>query len=179
MKKAFIMLFIFLLPSLLPAVGDASYIIHLKNGGRFLTPQYWEEDDYVKLSVAGGTMEIEKNTVLKIEQLPTEPYRDASIRLSEQPPALVKPVQETVVKGRKVDGEDKVVIEDHKKKKDLMTVELDGLLEKLREATRRKDNDAKEKIKNEIRAKSGQIYKLTDEVTEKNNGRLPEGWWGK
>ena len=60
-----------------------------------------------------------------------------------------------------------------------MTSELDGLLEKLREATDRKDNKAKEKIKEEIRAKSGQIYKLTDEVTEKNKGKLPEGWWEK
>ena len=25
-------------------VGDTSYVIHLKNGGRFMTPHYWEKD---------------------------------------------------------------------------------------------------------------------------------------
>lgn len=179
MKKAFVLFLLFFLPSLLPALGDASYVIHLKNGGRLVTPQYWEEDGYVKLSVAGGVMGIETDTVLKIEELPIDPNRVAPIRVSEQPPRLAKPDRETAGKGEKTNRMDKVVIEDHKKKKDRMTVELEGLLEELREATRRKDNGAKERIKREIRAKSGQIYKLTDEATEKNQGRLPEGWWGK
>ena len=77
------------------------------------------------------------------------------------------------------ESEEKIDLKAYKNTKDQMVIELDGLMEKLRDATRRKDNDAKEKIKEEIREKSGQIYQLTDEVTKKNKGKLPEGWWEK
>jgi hypothetical protein len=30
-----------------------------------------------------------------------------------------------------------------------------------------------------MRKTSAQIYNLTDEVTKKNKGKLPEGWWEK
>lgn len=68
MKKAVLPL-LMLLVSLPPAaVGDTFYVIHLENGGRLLTPQYWEEDIYVKFHIGGGTMGIEKKSVRKIEQ---------------------------------------------------------------------------------------------------------------
>jgi vacuolar-type H+-ATPase subunit H len=60
-----------------------------------------------------------------------------------------------------------------------MTVELEGLIEKVKEANSLKDNEAKQKAQEEMRKVSSEIYKLTDEVTEKNEGKLPEGWWGK
>ena len=67
----------------------------------------------------------------------------------------------------------------YKNKKKQMTAELDTLLERQREAAGRGDNEAKEKIMEEIRNTSGQIYKITDEVKEKNKGKLPDGWWDK
>ncbi len=36
-----------------------------------------------------------------------------------------------------------------------------------------------EKAKEEMRKTSAQIYNLTDEVTKKNKGKLPDGWWEK
>lgn len=126
-------------------------------------------------------MGIEKNFVRKIEKLPADPYRDAYIRTPEPPLPQAKPAPETAAKGEKEAGEEKgkVNIQDHKKKKDQMTVELEGLIEKVKEANRMKDNEAKEKAQEEMRKVSGQIYKLTDEATEKNEGKLPEGWWEK
>jgi len=62
----------------------------------------------------------------------------------------------------------------YKDKKTKMTVELDALLEKQREAAGRGDNEAKEKIMEEVRNTSRQIYRLTDEVNEKNKWKLPD-----
>ena len=75
--------------------------------------------------------------------------------------------------------EEKVNIEAYRSKKDEMTVELDGLLEKQREATGMGDDEAKKKIQEEVIKLSKDIYKLTDDVTEKNKGKLPDGWWEK
>ena len=67
MKKAILPLLFLLLLALIPASSDASYNIHLRNGGQILTPHYWEEDDYVKFYIVGGIMGIEKLSVRKIE----------------------------------------------------------------------------------------------------------------
>ena len=75
--------------------------------------------------------------------------------------------------------DEKVDLNAYKDKKTEMTTELDDLLQKQREATARGDNEAKEKIMQQIRDISSQIYKITDEVKEKNKGKLPDGWWEK
>ena len=99
---------------------------------------------------------------------------------TEQPQESGKTIQTIEPpKDVKVKEKEKVNIQDHKKKKDQMTVELERLIEKVKEANRMKDNKAKEKAQEEMRKASGQIYKLTDEATGKNEGKLPEGWWGK
>ncbi|HLA26614.1 MAG TPA: hypothetical protein VJZ49_01835, partial [Syntrophales bacterium] len=73
----------------------------------------------------------------------------------------------------------KVNIADYKNKKDRLTVELEDLMNKRREAGQRNDKDAKEKLTEEITKTSSEIYIITDEVTAKNKGKLPEGWWKK
>lgn len=80
-----------LISPLLPAVSDASYIIHLKNGGRFLTPQYWEENNYVNFYVVGGTMGIEKNSVRKIERSTLDLDGIYEVKTPEKRPAQVEP----------------------------------------------------------------------------------------
>ena len=60
-----------------------------------------------------------------------------------------------------------------------MTAELDGLLEQQRQAAAMGDEDARRKIKEEMIKVTNQHDKLTDEVKEKNKGKLPDGWWGR
>jgi len=64
---------IFLL--LLPATGFADYVIHLKDGTRFVTDQYFEEGDQIKFKRYGGLFGIAKDRVREIEETeaPTEP----------------------------------------------------------------------------------------------------------
>ena len=164
---------------------DASYLIRLKNTGRVVTPLYWFEGDKVYFYCSGGVAGIERKEIDRIEQLKTEDGEDiikpsaidAKKELSPLTPAAGKkpnvPEKPSEVKDEKVD------LNAYKDKKTKMTTELDDLLQKQREATARGDNEAKEKIMQQIRNISSQIYQITDEVKEKNKGKLPEGWWEK
>ena len=51
-----------------PILSHADYIIHLKHGGQFITPQYWAEGGQIVFFVRGGTMGIERDTVKAIEK---------------------------------------------------------------------------------------------------------------
>ena len=59
----------------------------------------------------------------------------------------------------------------------VLKTKLDESLKKLREATRNKDKAAKKMAREDMRKFSKEIYKLTDEVKQVNNGVLPEDWW--
>ena len=41
-----------------PCVVSATYIIHLKDGRKFATDQYWEEGDQIKFKRYGGIIGI-------------------------------------------------------------------------------------------------------------------------
>ena len=53
---------------LLPTPASAAYVIHLKDGTRFVTDQYYEEGDQIKFKRYGGLIGIEKDRVLEIEE---------------------------------------------------------------------------------------------------------------
>jgi hypothetical protein len=171
----------------LSAVAEAAYLIHLRNGGQFLTGLYWEEGSTVKFYTNDGMMGVEKSAVWKIEKTrdhvvygdSTDDGTDAGTPEHALPQA--KPpgetekheTAETAVKA----GEAKADIQEYRDKKAQLKVELDEWVEKMRDATRLKDSAAKEKARIEMRKVAAQIYNLTDEVKAKNKGKLPEGWW--
>ena len=163
-------------PKDLSGEDHEGYVIHLKTGGRFLTPKYWEENREIKFYIAGGIMGVENRSVSKIEKIEGGLRREAFV-----PPApSAKPPPEVPAKKENAAApQEKVDIQAYKGRKDQMTAELDQISERLREATRRQDQAAKTRALEEMRNKSAQIYDLTDEVTEKNKGKLPDGWWGR
>lgn len=63
-----VVLIMILLPLSLPVDGFASYIIHLKNGGKFITNHYWTEGNQIMFYAQGGIAGIEKNFVKAIQQ---------------------------------------------------------------------------------------------------------------
>jgi len=181
MKKFMLCLYVILSSLIFPAVSNADYAIHLTHGGRFSTSQYWEKNNEIMFFNSGGVVGVEKNFVRKIEKLPADPYRDATIRTPERPLPQAKPAPAAAATEEKQaatpEVDEKVDIPAYKDRKAVMMVELNEITERLREATLKKDEVAKEKIKEEMRKSSTQIYDLTDEVTKKNKGKLPEGWW--
>ena len=68
MKKIILSAFILISFFAFSLLSHASYIIHLKNGGQYITNKYWEEDGQIKFFVSGGIMGIDKDTVRKIEK---------------------------------------------------------------------------------------------------------------
>jgi len=52
-------------------------------------------------------------------------------------------------------------------------------LDRVREATKNNDSEAREKARDEVKKISEKMYALTAELTAKNNGTMPEGWWKK
>ena len=191
MKKLILLLAMVYLLLPASALSDTYYLILLKNGGRLSTPRYWREGAQLYFYYLGGTVGIEKGEIDRIEKYQRDTIKketkDDGVTTSvasgakELPPLPL--ITEKAPESAKPAGankvEEQVSIADYKNDKDRLTVELDILMERLREATRIRDNDAKEKIKEEIRKKSEQIYKITDQATEKNKGKLPAGWWGR
>ena len=48
---------------LLPAPVFSAYIIHLKDGTKFVTDQYFEEGDLIKFKRYGGLIRIQKDLI--------------------------------------------------------------------------------------------------------------------
>lgn len=187
MRKLFFMFFMLSLYLSFPAPARSEfYVIRLTNGGAVATPLYWSQGGQVHFFYAGGTVGVEKETIERVEKHQGERDFSVSFAADTKETKELPPLSAATEKASGSEKpplarmpEEKVNIADYKSKKDQLTVELDGLMEKMDEANRGQDYDVKEKIKEQIRAKTILIYKITDEVTEKNKGKLPEGWWKK
>jgi hypothetical protein len=164
--------------------GDASYLIQLKNGGEFITTKYWIEGNQVVFFYGSGAAGIERTAVERVELSEKKPiYRMDTTSENKQEKELPTPSLITE-KTRKTEKppvtdatEEKVNITDYKNKKDRLTLELEELLNKRRDALERKDKEAYERLTERITNTSSEIYKITGEATAKNKGKLPEGWW--
>ncbi len=190
MKRIILFASIFILCRLpFPAVAfsEIYYLIVLKNGGSLATPLYWQAGAQIFFFHAGGTVGVAEQAIERVEKhqgarnffgssaAGTEEARG----LSPAPPPPKDKSPEPEKQAGAKSPEEKVNIADYKEKKDLLEVELESLLDRRREAGQRKDREAQEKLTEEIRNVSTEVYKITDEVKEKNKGRLPEGWWNK
>lgn len=174
MKKTYWILIGIVVVSLaVPAMGADSWRIRLKNGGEFKTLKYWREGREVRFYIYDGVMGVRKDSIRAIEKVVTDDVRYVQ--------SDSEPKEGRTSSGAK-DHEDeekqeKVDISAYIEKKEHLAAELDRTLERLREATSRRDAEAKKREQNEMRRLSAEIYALTDEVKEKNNGEVPDGWW--
>ena len=173
MKKIVLLLIMLLIPLLFPTLGDASYVIHLKNGGKFMTPHYWEKDNYVTFYIVGGTMGIEKKSVRKIEKLPTDPYRDASFRAPEKPLTPAKSAPEAAEKevNREKDSPGKPGENSEKKKlqEELRTLEAESATaaEKYYNASDQ-PKQGRDNVRKEIFTTSQEKRKIFQKLQENN-----------
>lgn len=82
-----------------PTLSHADYIIHLKHGGQFMTPKYWTDDGQIQFFVRGGTMGIERDTVLKIEKSTVKAEYINETKKPSGPPVTEDKSSATAVKG--------------------------------------------------------------------------------
>ncbi|MBU0989600.1 MAG: hypothetical protein KJ823_05365, partial [Proteobacteria bacterium] len=144
----------------------ADYIIHLKSGRQFVTQRYWEEGGEIKFHFARGVLGVPKEAVVSIEEVnPETPAKETPPAVAtpeapgkQEPPPEAAPaeekkegkeVEEAKKKEKKV--EDTKPIHEYWAQKKALKVELDEALERLREATNRKDTAGKEQASEDMR----------------------------
>lgn len=179
MRKTFLVLIISSSLIFVPPICDASYLLLLKNGGHLTTPLYWVEGRQLYFFYAGGVVGVEKGEVIRIEKRAAEQHPEVSdasesVKRKDIPPPVAG--EEKLPAAQKAPAE-KLNVAEQKRQKDQLTSELNELLEKRRQAKAKKDMVASKRITEEILNTSAEVYRITDEVTEKNKGQLPEGWW--
>ena len=194
MKKTISSLVI-LLMFLVPALGNASYLIRLKNGGQLATPAYWTEGKWIFFYCVGGTAGMERKEIDKIEKLETEvgeytqrpsaiegkkelpPPRPAAEKAKEpeKPHAEAEPKAEKILSPQ--EPREKIDLKAYQDKMATLKAEANETRARLREAIKNKDLDAEAKAAEDRRKISDETRKLTEELKEKNNGKLPADWY--
>ena len=181
MKKIILSAFILISFFAFPLLSHASYIIHLKGGGQFITSKYWKEDGQIKFFVSGGTMGIDKDTVRAIEKskIHADDYQTNQSKqtIPKVNPALEKTIKEETVPEANA-KEEKVDLKAYQEKMDKLKADINKTLTRMRKATASKDQIAKDDAAEENRRISAEMWKLTDELKAKNKGKLPDDWWG-
>ena len=160
-----------------PGLSAASYLIQLRNGRHVATSQYWQEGHTIMFSIAGGVGGVPESAVLRIQTV-EDPPEAALAGASEQkgvPQAEQKapPQAEVQREGGKTS---KLDLEAYQQKKEEIKSQLNTALERYREASGPEHREEKAKIQQEITAWSKQLFHLRDEIKQKYQGRLPEGW---
>lgn len=181
MKKIILSTFILISFFAFPLFSHASYIIHLKDGGQFITSQYWVENGQIKFFVSGGMIGIDKNTVRKIEKSnidasgyyeSNKPYK-VSPQVDQTPEKEIKkePLPDANVKKEKVD------LKAYQNKMAKLKSDINKTLTRIKKADKSNDQNAKDEATADNRRISDEMWKLTDELKAKNDGKLPDDWW--
>jgi hypothetical protein len=168
----------------------ASYLLHLKNGNELRTSYYWTEDDEIKFFIYGGVAGIQKGFVTGVT-LSNWNYKEGqsyqeNIEKSRAPlvPGGSKSKEmpeiqggETGNKFGKATEKDAVVdFDNYRERKASLKEKLEDALQRNREATAKRDQQAKGLTRKEYLEFSRQIIDLGDELKRKNKGLLP-AWW--
>jgi hypothetical protein len=173
MKKLTVISIALILFLAIPAGGEASYRILLKNGGEFKTDRYWKEGSQIRFDIYGGVAGVQKASVRKIERIAAPATTVYGPRPVHQKAAQGSLDTEGIDNEKK---QEKVDIAQYLEKKERLTDELARALENVRKAASGRDPEARKRAEGEMRRLSGEITALTEEVKGKNNGALPEGW---
>jgi hypothetical protein len=168
----------------LPSPGYSSYRIQLKSGGEYITEQYEISEGQITFTHRGGTVSLPASIVHIVDESTlTAPKETKSDRSAPKDSAtgaenlvedsLQEPDSEPVTAsdGKRVDL--KVYTDENQQLKG----QLDAALGQWRLASRNGDDEGKEEARQKITEIQSRIYKLTDELKEKNGGVLPGDWF--
>jgi hypothetical protein len=185
MNKLILFIALMLFPSW-SLLWAASYQIQLKNGNEIKTSYYWEEGSEIKFYQYGGVVGVPRANVVGIKTSNANYQENKDIT----PPETIEK-DPKVVDTTKIQTDDKEgkISQDTEKsssidpsyyraQKATLKDKLDDALERNREATRRKDQEAKDATRLEMREYVKKIYDLEAELKEKNKGALPK-WWNE
>lgn len=87
---------------LLPAPVFSAYIIHLKDGTKFVTDQYFEEGDQIRFKRYGGLIGVEKDRIREIEETEDPAVeKDVPAELEEAPAPKEAEIDQRAAEGSK------------------------------------------------------------------------------
>ena len=176
--KKFILLIATIAFFICPCICFSSYLIELNNGSTFITNHYWKEGLQIKFYCYGGVVGIEKKFVKAIRESDMV-YKEEIDSKQDGVDPKSKINKKSVITTIEKKENGTVDLKYYKEKKVALEAELKRSLDKLREATKNKDSQAKKKARDEVKKISAKMYELTGELIKKNNGKMPEGWWEK
>ena len=160
----------------------AAWMIHLKDGRSFETPEYLEEGDQIKFELYGGLIGIPKNLVAKIEESspgkrPLEENRPISQTEVSKDDHQVRMTGEGFEKKEEdKKNPEKNDLAYYKKKKLSLQTLLDAALEKYNTAKLTGDEAELNKQYDVATRLAAELEHLKKEVKRKNYGFLPL-WW--
>ena len=183
----FIALIIFQTASL---TWGASYLLQLKNGNELRTSHYWEEGDEIKFYAYGGVAGIQKAFVSRVTisnlNYKEDPSSKEDIEKNRAPLVSVDPKSKEnrqmqirtreSQSGENAEKDELVDFDYYRERKATLKEKLENAIQRHREATARKDQEAKESTRKEYLGFSKQIIDLGDDLKRKNKGVLPN-WW--
>jgi hypothetical protein len=168
----------------------SSYLLHLENGNELRTSYYWEEGNEIKFFIYGGVVGIQKGFIAKVTFSDWHSKRGQSNKENSQESQTSSNTSSPTLKGMPQDHTMKKEIasesdsekgrlidfEYYRQRKASLKEKLEDALQRNREATAKKDKQAKDLTRKEYLEFSRQIIDLGDELKRKNKGLLPE-WW--
>lgn len=178
----------------------ASYVIHLKDGRKVATDQYWEEGEQIKFKKCGGIMGIQKDQVKEIEEkedLPEEKTvvvkpetpsggenvgdvkkaeaTDAAEKAKSTEQAREQQKPEAVSEEEKKE-EKKTDIARYKKEKTVLMEKYRKARQGFREARKAKDKLGIIAAKQQIKDAEKEMAALVRKVKKEAGGLIPP-WW--
>ena len=184
MRNCFVRMSVVLSVLLLPVFADAACLIRLESGGRIWTPLCWEESGEWKFYVGDGVAGVEKNMVHQIEkaamaagvvQEAKAPTLADTAEKAEKSPSSPANVESGAALPKPPAKQ--VDVKAYQDRMAKLKTDLNRTLARMKKATANNDPGAKEEATAENRRISDEMYRLTDELKEGNNGVLPADWW--
>lgn len=178
-----------------PIICTAAYVIHLKDGRSFTTPEYKEEGDQIKFYRYGGLIGISKDQVKEIEEIedlpeekeeavagkaevgskkrPAEPQKENGVK---QTTAGEKTEAGTEEGGEKTKQEETDKIDVLLEEKRYLEREIKRIYSKFKEAKSKADKKTQQGYFQELKSLRGKLLELEQKVKAVSGGKLPV-WW--
>jgi len=189
---------------LLPMICSAAWVIHLKDGRSFTTPEFHDDGDQISFKRYGGLIGLPRDQVLDIQEIANEPEKEVpkakeepSAPESREETATVKaepPVSENREKAvtdqestQEPPGDEKGKDEDKKKEdpqialmkeKRRILSERENVSQAFKAAKAKNDRKEKDLYWNRLLQIQNELQQLQKKATAENKGILPP-WWAQ
>ena len=172
--------------ALFPMMCHAAWVIHLKDGRRFETPEYREEGDQIRFKRYGGVIGLPKDEIQRIEEVADLPEKELPAP-PKKPSVSEKSVDEAkgqetpsnsakAAKEKAPDRQKSAAQLAYMKEKRRILEEKEGVLEAFKAAKKAQNKAKKDMLWQRLFQLRERLRTLQEKVIAENDGVLPS-WW--